>query len=70
MARSGDLEKAQSHLERAVQIDPRIPRVFNTLGEVYLKRGMKPQAARAFQRSLALDPGQSQVKQRLSSVGN
>ncbi|HEY3175816.1 MAG TPA: tetratricopeptide repeat protein [Candidatus Polarisedimenticolia bacterium] len=67
--RGGDLDKAQSHLERAVQINGGIARIYNSLGEIYLKRGRRQDAARAFQKSLALEPGQKAVRQRLATLG-
>jgi len=68
LARSGQLDGARGHLEAAARIDPRIPRVYNTLGEVYVKLGLQPAAAAAFRKSLALQPGQAEVRQRLSAV--
>jgi len=69
LMRSGQLEPARSHLETAAKLDPRIPRVYNSLGEIYLRQGKKQEAARAFQQSLALEPGQQEVRQKLSSAG-
>jgi len=68
LARSGQLDGARGHLEAAARIGPRIPRVYNTLGEVYVKLGLQPEAAAAFRKSLALQPGQAEVRQRLSAV--
>jgi len=67
--KGGELPKAKVHLERAAQIDARLPRVFNSLGEVYLRLGLKREAAGAFRRSLALEPNQASVRQRLAEAG-
>jgi cytochrome c-type biogenesis protein CcmH/NrfG len=46
-----------------------VPRVFNTLGQVYLKQGEKQLAAQAFRRSLSLAPNQDDVRKLLSGLG-
>ena len=63
------LEEAQSHLERAAAIQRDIPRVYRSLGEIYMKRGLKQQAVQAFRRSLSLEPGQDDVRRLLSTLG-
>ncbi len=67
--RTGDLEKAQSHLEEASRLAGAMPRVYNSLAEVYVKRGLKQDAARALKKSLALDPKQEDVRRRLADLG-
>lgn len=68
LLREGDLEGAQEHLEKAAKLGGNIPRIFNSLGEVYLKRGLKLEAARAFRKSLAIEPKQASVRQRLDET--
>ena len=68
LLREGDLERAQEYLEKAAKLGGDIPRIFNSLGEVYLRRGLKVEAARAFRRSLSLEPKQASVRQRLDET--
>jgi Flp pilus assembly protein TadD len=46
-----------------------VTRAWNSLGEVYLRRGLRPQAARAFRESLGVDPGQAEIRRRLAEAG-
>jgi len=69
LLRRGDLAAAQGHLETAAQLEGRIPRVYNSLGEIYLRRGLKEQAAGAYRRSLAIEPGQEEIRRRLADIG-
>jgi tetratricopeptide (TPR) repeat protein len=69
LSRRGDLEGAQAHLEAAARLDRTIPRVFNSLGDLLVKRGLGAQAADAYRRSLALDPKQPDIRERLAAVG-
>ncbi len=68
LARQGDLAGAQAHLEAAAKIDRTIPRIFNSLGDVLLKRGRKREALAAFRRSLAIDPRQQAIRARLTEI--
>ena len=68
LLRTGDLEGAQSQLEQAVRLESNLPRVYNSLGEVYLQRGLKKEAARAFLKSLAIEPQQEAIRQRLAEA--
>ncbi|HZM68931.1 MAG TPA: tetratricopeptide repeat protein [Candidatus Cryosericum sp.] len=67
LLRRGELEKAQARLETAAKSGEPVPRVFNSLGEVYMKRGLAAEAASAFQRSLAIDPKQKEIRDRLAA---
>jgi tetratricopeptide (TPR) repeat protein len=69
LLRGGDLEQAQQHLEAAVAGGGRVTRAWNSLGEVYLRRGQRAEAARAFRRSLGIDPDQPAIRRRLAEAG-
>jgi tetratricopeptide (TPR) repeat protein len=69
LLRQGDLAGAQEHLEAAARAGGDIARVYRSLGEVYLARGLRREAAGAFRRSLALDPKQDDVRRRLEEAG-
>ena len=47
-----------------------LPRVYNDLGQVYLRRGLKKEAEKALRRSLALQPKQEDVRRLLDQAGN
>jgi tetratricopeptide (TPR) repeat protein len=67
--RGGELEGARTHLEKAAKLGREIPRIHNSLGETYMQLGLKERAARSFERSLALDPDQDPIRQRLAEAG-
>jgi Flp pilus assembly protein TadD len=56
-SRSGDLEKAQASLERAVQINSRQPVAYNELGMVYRRKGDFVAARASYEKALAVFPG-------------
>jgi tetratricopeptide (TPR) repeat protein len=55
---TGDLDKAEDYLQRAIAIDPK-PGVLAVLGQVYLRLGRPSEATAALQRSLGLKPDQA-----------
>ena len=56
-SRSGDLEKAQESLQRAVEINPRQPVAYNELGMVYRRKGDFAAARTSYEKALAVYPG-------------
>jgi GWxTD domain-containing protein len=64
-----DFEKAISYLERSLSIRPPTSQLLNALGDSYLKVGKEDKARETFQRSLELDAEQTNVKERLQSLG-
>ncbi len=69
LLRRGDAAQARPHLETAARLERDVPRVYNSLGEVYLKLGLRKEAGDAFRRSLAIEPGQVEVRRQLSRAG-
>ena len=69
LARSGDLPLAQRHLEAAVATGAPVTRAWNSLGDVYLRRGLRADAARAFRQSLGIDADQPAIRRRLAEAG-
>lgn len=57
--RSGNLESALAHAEKAVELSPGEARAFVTLGEVYEAQGDFAKAAEAFGTAVALEPGEA-----------
>jgi tetratricopeptide (TPR) repeat protein len=55
-ARTGDLERAQASLERALELNPRHPVAHNELGLVYRRTGRFEAARRSYESALALHP--------------
>src|SRR6185295_14039296 len=53
---SGDIERAQSYLERALSLDPDSSLLHVTMGEVLYHRGLSPEALAALERAVALNP--------------
>jgi tetratricopeptide (TPR) repeat protein len=54
--RSGKLEAALGHAEKAVELSPSEPRSFVTLGEIYEAQGDYAKATEAYGRAVALEP--------------
>jgi tetratricopeptide (TPR) repeat protein len=67
--KKGDLTRARADLEAAVGTGEPVARAWNSLAEVYTRLGLRPDAAAALRRSLAIDPGQPEVRARLASAG-
>ena len=63
-----DFEKATSYFARAIQLRPPDTLLLNALGDSYQRLGKTEEARQAFERSLALDPEQLFVKERLASL--
>lgn len=53
-----DLNAASEHLQHAAGLNPKDPSVHANLGEVLLRQARFDEAAKAFEKSLALDPHQ------------
>ncbi len=68
LVRTGDLEKAQAELEAATRLAGNLPRVYNSLADVYSRRGLKHEARRAYGKSLKIDPGQKEVRRRVAEL--
>jgi tetratricopeptide (TPR) repeat protein len=56
-SRSGDLDKAEGSLKRALEINPRQPVAANELGMVYRRKGQFAAARSSYEQALALYPG-------------
>lgn len=63
-----DFEKAASYFAKAIQLRPPDTILLNVLGDSYQKLGKIEDARQTFERSLALDPEQLFVKERLASL--
>jgi tetratricopeptide (TPR) repeat protein len=61
-------EAALAHLLRAVQLEPRLPALHETLGETYLQRHQWDEARQAFTRAVELDPDSAQGHLGLAHV--
>ena len=55
-ARTGDLDKAEASLKRALQLNPRHPIAYNELGMVYRRKGKFNEARASYQKALELFP--------------
>lgn len=62
-----DLDKAQDYLERAAGL-LEDAEIYSHLGELYFKKGALDKAAQAWDKSLLLDPGQKDLKERLDNL--
>jgi tetratricopeptide (TPR) repeat protein len=54
--RGGNLDVALGLAQTAFQLNPNLPEISDTLGWVYYKKGLLPQATSALQRSVEGDP--------------
>ncbi|WP_157994591.1 tetratricopeptide repeat protein [Peristeroidobacter agariperforans] len=55
-ARSGDLEKAEESLKKALQLNPRHPIAYNELGMVYRRKGQFTEARASYEKALEIFP--------------
>jgi len=56
-SRSGDLDKAEASLKRALEINARQPVPYNELGMVYRRKGQFAAARASYEQALAVYPG-------------
>jgi len=56
-SRSGDLDKAEASLKRALELNPRHPIAYNEIGMVYRKKGQFAAARESYEKAIALVPG-------------
>lgn len=54
---SGDLDKAEASLKRALELNPRHPLAYNELGLVYRRKGQFAAARASYEKALAVYPG-------------
>ena len=54
--KSGDLQEAETHFTRAIELDGTYPIPHNNLGVVYLKQKLPDQAEREFRQAVRLNP--------------
>jgi Flp pilus assembly protein TadD len=65
----GDYAAAVRYIEHAITLRPPESPLLNALGDSYQNLQQPEKARSAFERSLAMNPGQEAVKQRLASLG-
>jgi len=59
---------AEEYAKKAVELDPKLPRVHLLLGELYLYKSRVPEAAEQFQKELELNPGDAAVYYKLADA--
>ncbi len=59
---------AEEYAKKAVELDPKLPRVHMLLGELYLYKSRIPEAVEQFQRELELNPGEAAVYYKLADA--
>ncbi len=62
----GEIETAESHVFRALSLQPNLSEVQNTLGEFYWARGM-PEVASAWRRAVELNPNNADALQNYAN---
>lgn len=63
--RAGDLESAEEHLLKALELSPDHPVVHNELGIIYRKTGRFAAARRSYEAALAVYPGYHHARRNL-----
>ncbi len=66
MQQQGNLMAAEESAHQALRIDPRHPRAMAHLGRIYSRGGRGREAAAMYQRSLSLNPYQTEVQSELA----
>jgi len=59
---------AEEYAKKAVELDPKLPRVHMLLGEIYLYKSRVPEAIEQFQKELELNPGEAAVYYKLADA--
>jgi tetratricopeptide (TPR) repeat protein len=59
---------AEEYAKKAVELDPKLPRVHMLLGEVYLYKSRIPEAIEQLQKELELNPGEAAVYYKLADA--
>jgi tetratricopeptide (TPR) repeat protein len=59
---------AEEYAKKAVDLDPKLPRVHLLLGEIYLYKSRIPEAVEQFQKELELNPGEAAVYYKLADA--
>jgi Flp pilus assembly protein TadD len=65
---AGDLPQAQARLQQALDLDPHNVRALNELALVYEDLGLPERALVLYERSIALDPRQPDVAERMNKL--
>ncbi|MCX6611836.1 MAG: tetratricopeptide repeat protein [Acidobacteria bacterium] len=65
-SRKGERNKAISHLQKAIEIDPDYFEAHNNLGVQWMREGKAAEAINAFERAIAIDAGDSLAETNLS----
>jgi tetratricopeptide (TPR) repeat protein len=65
---SARVDDAIALLKVAVELHPRGAILYDTLGDVYLKKGEQAQAIKAFQKALEADPGLEHAKEMIKKL--
>ena len=63
---SGDLEAAESHLHKALELNSEHPVAHNELGIIYRKTGRFAEAKKSYQAALAIYPGYHHARRNLA----
>lgn len=63
LAKSGDIDSAESMLQKAIALRPKFALAYKNLGDVYVAR-----AKAAYETSLSITPNQRKVKQKLEDL--
>jgi len=61
-----DLDKALTHAQRAVELEPESAGILDTLAEVHFRRGNRAEAVRLAKRCLEMDPEGEHYKKQLA----
>jgi len=59
---------AEEYAKKAVELDPKLPRVHMLLGELYIYKSRIPEAIEQFQKELDLNPGEAAVYYKLADA--
>ena len=62
----GQLDEAQTHLQKAIKIDPRFAKAHNSLGVLLVRRGKWDEAMDQFQETLRIDPANKDAEKNLA----
>jgi Flp pilus assembly protein TadD len=70
LMQKGQLDEAQTHLQKAIKINPRLAKAHNSLGVLLARKGKLDEAMEQFSEALRIDPENRDAEKNMTLVQN